>query len=282
LNRVDSSLSGINRIDDVSGSDKLPVKALIVDQNNILFVGTDGKGMKVYNPQKQVLEKYESFSSLFDFSKVKVHSLVEDKDGNVWAGVFQKGIFFIPNNPNGFDYYGYKSFRKNYVGSNSVMSICEDREGVIWVGTDSDGLYSIDEKTRYTRHFDGAGIPSTIICIKEDRTGNLWLGSYLNGFALFDKKSGKCNFYTSKNPGSNLADTKVYCMETDNNNHLWIGTYGSGLYCFDLHTKSIVTHYYQQGEGDQGISNNWINALLYDTDGDMLWIATYNRLGGLN
>jgi len=282
LNRIDPALSGINRIDNVSVNDELTVKALVVDRNNNLYAGIDGKGMKVYNLQKQVLEKYESFSSLFDFSKAKVHSLVEDKNGNIWAGVFQKGIFFIPSNPNRFDYYGYKSFRKNYIGSNSVMSICEDREGIIWIGTDSDGLYSIDEKTQYTKHFNGTGIPSTVICMKEDQSGNLWLGSYLKGFALFDKKSGKCSSYTNKIFGSNLADNKVYCMEIDNNNHLWIGTYGSGLYCFDLRTKSMVTHYYQLGEGDQGISNNWINALLYDTDGDMLWIATFNGLGCLN
>ena len=282
LNRIDHTLSGLSRIDDVSGNDKLPVKALIVDKNNTLFVGTDGKGMKVYNPEKQVLEKYESFSSLFDFSKTKVHSIVEDRDGNIWAGVFQKGIFFIPNNPNGFDYYGYKSFRKNYIGSNCVMAICEDRDGIIWVGTDNDGLYSIDEKTQYTRHFDGPEIPTTITCIKEDRDGNLWLGSYLNGLALFDKKSEKCNAYTNENSGSNLSDNRVYCMESDNDNHLWIGTYGSGLYCFDLHTKSMVTHYYQREEGDQGIPNNWINALLYDSDDDLLWIASYNGLGCLN
>ncbi|MDR0231353.1 MAG: response regulator [Dysgonamonadaceae bacterium] len=282
LNRIDPTLSGINRIDDVSGNNNLPIKALIVDKNDNLYAGIDGKGIKVYNSQTQILGKYESFSSLFDFSRAKVHSLVEDKDGNIWAGVFQKGIFFIPSNPNGFDYYGYKSFRKNYIGSNSVMAICEDSDGIIWVGTDSDGLYSIDERMQRIRHFDGAGMPSSIMCMKEDQNGNLWMGSYLKGLTLFDRKSGKCTFYTYKRSEVNLADNKIFCMETDDNNHLWVGTYGGGLYCFDLHTKSIVTHYYQQGEGDHGIPNNWINALLYDNDSSLLWAATYNGLGCLN
>jgi len=282
LNRIDSALSAIKRIDDEQGNDQLPVKSLLVDRNNYLFAGTDGKGMKVYNPKKQILEKYDSFSSLFDFSKTKVHSIVEDRDGNIWAGVFQKGVFFIPNNPNEFDYYGYKSFRKNYIGSNCVMAICNDRDGIVWVGTDNDGLYSIDEKSQRAKHFNGTGVPNTITCIKEDQNGNLWLGTYQSGLALLDKKSGKCNFYTNRSSESNLTDNRIFCMEIDNDNRLWIGTYGSGLYCFDLRTRSIVTHYYQQREGDQGLPNNWINALLYDEDGDLLWIASYKGLGCLS
>jgi signal transduction histidine kinase/ligand-binding sensor domain-containing protein/DNA-binding response OmpR family regulator len=283
LNRFDWKTGRISPIYDLSGTTYLPVKNLLVDNKKQLYVGTDGFGMKKYNPDRSQLETYEPFSTSFNFSKAKIHSLLEDKDGNIWAGIFQKGVLFIPGNPNGFKYYGYKSFQRNSIGSNCVFAIYKDKNNLIWVGTDNDGLYALNENNGHVRHFvntnDPASVPSTITCLLEDSKGRLWMGSYLNGIALFDKQSGKCAPipYPIKQLFSNR---KVYCMTEDSKSGLWIGTYGDGLYRLDLNTMTITSHYYQYHEGDKGLSNNWINALLYE-DG-LLWIATFKGLNSLD
>ncbi|GHT38113.1 hybrid sensor histidine kinase/response regulator [Bacteroidia bacterium] len=271
LNKFDLPSMKIAPVFDAGGNRNLPVKTLIYDRQKHLLVGTDGFGMKIYNPQTQVLDDFEPAAAAFDFSKAKVHSLLEDKDGNIWVGLYQKGVFFIPGNPNGFKYYGYKSFRQNSIGSNCVMAIYKDTGGIIWVGTDNDGLYAINEATQRVRHYenskDPASVPNTIMCIQE-QNGKLWLGSYLNGMLLFGERHRL------------LLNEKVYCMTDDKHGNLWVGTHGGGLYKINIATQTITEHYYQQHEGDEGLSNNWINTLLLE-DG-LLWIGTYKGLNGLD
>jgi signal transduction histidine kinase/ligand-binding sensor domain-containing protein/DNA-binding response OmpR family regulator len=279
LNKFETNDMIIRPVYDRNGNKQLPIKTLIFNESKQLFVGTDGYGMKIYNAESEILETYEPISSFpFNFSKVKIHSLLEDKDGNIWAGMFQKGVFFMPGKPNGFKYYGYKSFRKNSIGSNCVMSIYKDKNGIIWVGTDNDGLYAVNEQTQQVRHFENidhpSSVPNTITCIEESSHGKLWLGSYLNGFVLFDKQTGKCDYI------NNRSNHKVYCMVDDRKGGLWIGTYGEGLYKFDIASQSLAAHYYQYREGDKGLSNNWINSLVYEEE--LLWIGTYNGLNCLN
>ena len=81
-----------------------------------LWVGTDGQGVKIYNPLKDQLEDYRINSASVDFSKGKVHSIMEDRDGNLWIGLFQKGIVLVPKQENPFVYYGSKSIYYNPIG----------------------------------------------------------------------------------------------------------------------------------------------------------------------
>ena len=85
----------------------------MLDKQGRLFIGTDGEGLKEYNYQKDIIEDSEISTGPFDFSKSKIHSIVADKDNNLWLGIFQKGLIFIPGTTNRFGYFGYKSLRKN-------------------------------------------------------------------------------------------------------------------------------------------------------------------------
>ena len=265
----------ITFISDNKGNQHFPVKTMLLSKTNgNLYIGTDGSGMKVYNTNTLVLESSDPPSAPFDFSKAKVHSLIEDKDGNIWTGIFQKGVFFIPRNPNGFKYYGYKSFQQNTIGSNNVMSIYKSKNSVIWVGTDNDGLYAIDEKEKTVQHYihskNPTSVPSTVLSIREEENGQLWLGSYLNGLALFDPSSGKCSYYPFN---------RVYCMEA-NENRLWLGTYGDGLYELDRDSKKVINHFLSNeelGRFSYGLPSNWISALFLDEKG-LLWLGTYKGL----
>jgi signal transduction histidine kinase/ligand-binding sensor domain-containing protein/DNA-binding NarL/FixJ family response regulator len=284
LNRFDSSNGDITPIYGENEDKHIPVKTLIFTKSRQLYVGTDGNGMKIYNPVKQVLESFEPVSTPFDFHKTKVHSLLEDKDGNIWVGIFQKGVFFIPANPNEFNYYGYKSFKRNSIGSNCVTAIYKDKDDIIWVGTDNDGLYALNDKTQQVRHYKNTdqpnSVPNTIMCIRETNDGQLWIGSYLNGFALFDKQTGTCKFINSQT-NNILSSNKVYCMTDDKKGGLWVGTYGGGLYKYDIASQTISTHYYERNETETELANNWINSLLYEDDGN-LWIGTFKGLSCLN
>lgn len=65
-----------------------------------LLVGTDGQGLKMYNSAKEQLEDYTINSAPMDFSEGKIHTVLEDKDKNLWLGLFQKGVVLIPKQDN--------------------------------------------------------------------------------------------------------------------------------------------------------------------------------------
>ena len=113
----------------------LNIRTLIIDTRGKLIIGTDGEGVKEYQPQQDIIVDSEINAGPFDFSKSKVHSLIEDKDHNLWLGIFQKGLILVPGISNKFDYYGYKSIHNNTIGSSCVMAIHTDEQATIWIGT---------------------------------------------------------------------------------------------------------------------------------------------------
>jgi len=279
---------GTNKFDQIQtakSQPSLPVKCLLVDIHKKLLVGTDGMGMKIYNEKSNLLENIEVQSSLFDFSKMKIHTILQDKTGNLWTGIFQKGVYFTPHNPNKFKLLGYKSFNKNIIGSSCVMSILKDKDNTLWVGTDNDGIYGVETggKVNHYSHTDNNSVSRTIMCIFQDSNYDIWLGSYLNGLSSFNKKNGICTYFNNISPsiGNNFLSNKVICITEDNQKNLWIGTNGAGLYSFDLRSKTYKQHYACDGGHNGKILSNGINCVLNDRDG-YIWIGTFRGVCRIN
>ncbi|HJY12443.1 MAG TPA: two-component regulator propeller domain-containing protein, partial [Flavobacterium sp.] len=169
-----------------SPSASLPIKKLFLDKNNKILIGTDGMGLHVYDPREKKITSANFNVSNFDFSMSKVHSIIEDKSGNLWMGLYQKGILLLPPKENNFNYLGYQSLSNNVIGSSCVLAVYKDKKGILWVGTDGDGLYGIsaDNKKEYHYSIDKKGNKRlTVMCVFEDSNGNLWIGTYMDGLA---------------------------------------------------------------------------------------------------
>lgn len=255
---------------------QLMVKDLLVSKENILYIGTEGQGLKVYNPDKNIVEDYETGSALIDFTKGKIYSILQDKDNNLWLGISQKGILFIPDTKNKFSYYGQKSIKNNPIGESAVMSVYKDRGDILWVGTNTEGIYGINENGQRIAHYSQTASPNsisnTILSIYEDSNNDFWVGSYTKGLAKLDRKTGNC-YYIKE-----LINEKIYSICEDNYKNLIIGTYGVGFYKLDL-TSGKLTHYESQKRENDDFSvdelgNDWINDILVDSQG-LIWFAHY-------
>lgn len=264
----------------------LNIRSLCIDNNNRLIVGCDGNGIKVLDKQHNILVDYQPETVPFNFEKNKIHSLMLDREHNLWIGIFQKGVAIIPKTQNKFDYIGSKSYKNNVIGSSCVMSIFRDHKGITWVGTDNDGLYAINDQGEQLAHYapDGKsdGVPATIMCIYEDSNKELWLGSYFNGLVKFDRNSGRCKTFDQFPIEVNKNHhPRVFCIHEDTQKRLWIGTYGSGIYRYDLNSKSITHFESSKNENadwsQNELPNDWVNCIIEDKQG-LLWFGTYNGL----
>lgn len=264
---------------------RLNVKTLMLGRRGNLFIGTDGDGLKEYDADRNEIVDYAVSTAPFDFSKSKVHAILEDRDDNIWLGIFQKGLILVPGAINKFSYYGYKSIHKNTIGSGCVMAVWKDKQGVTWVGTDNDGLYAInDDGEQLAHHKPGrnTSVPGTVMAIYEDSRGELWLGSYFNGLARMDRRTGTCRYVDAFPARENKAGSeKVSCIMEDNKQNLWVGTYGAGVQKINLTTGNITYHESTREESNDWsidrLPNDWINCILKGRDG-LMWIGTYNGL----
>jgi signal transduction histidine kinase/ligand-binding sensor domain-containing protein/DNA-binding response OmpR family regulator len=271
----------------ISQTKDLPIKDLCVTRSNKIIIGTDGKGIKTLLPSSNNLINEGYNIPQFDFSKSKVHSIIEDKTGNLWMGVFQKGVLLQPTIKNAFQYFGYKSSTKNIIGSCCVMSLCKDRQGTLWIGTDNDGLYGIDSHGKLKVHFAPSinnHIPHTIMSVFEDSNGNLWIGSFMEGLMRMNKKDGICTPIKLMNKGLEPA-ISIYSIVEDSQKNLWIGSMGTGLFQINLNNNKTVSFSGGSGlrynEQLNDLHNGWINTLMITKD-NKLYIGTYDGIGCLD
>ncbi|MDR1602320.1 MAG: response regulator [Tannerella sp.] len=279
---------GVNRYDPSSQTFRpvfygtnvnLFVKSLLLDKHNSLYIGTDGQGLKKYNHGKQTIEDCEIHLPPLDFSRSKIHSILIDNHHNMWLGLFQKGLVLIPTSESKFDYYGYKSYSNNPIGTSPVTAIYKDRKGVLWIGTDNDGLYGLNEQGVRVSHFlrttSPHSAPDVVHSIYEDDAGNFWLGSYMIGLSRLNRQTGYCEYIPAFN------NKRVYCVTKDREGHLLAGTYGSGFFVLDADGCELAHYESSKNETDiwtvDELANDWINCILCDRDG-LIWIGHYKGL----
>ncbi|NID12090.1 two-component regulator propeller domain-containing protein [Fibrivirga algicola] len=272
-----------------NGRTDLPVADLLVNRNNQIVVATSGKGMKYFDPVSNNILDLEPSVTSFDFSRSKVNTMLEDKAGNIWIGIYQKGLLLLAGNTNRFGYIGYKSVSRRSIGSSAVMALAHDSQGTLWVGTDSDGLYALPAGGNASVHYqtdkEGGTAPSNILAIHEDSQKNLWLGSYLNGLSRFDRNTGKSTYITKliDKRGDNVQ--RVFSIREDARQRLWIATMGSGMFRMDLNTGTVKNFDALPGKLYRPelnyLPNSWINCLLVTKD-NKLFIGTFDGLGCLD
>lgn len=255
----------------------------MVNVGGKLLVGTDGQGLMVYNSRKECLESYSINNAPLDFSDGKIHTILEDKDENLWLGLFQKGIILIPKQENPFEYLGCKSIYYNPIGQGCVMSLFQDQSYHLWVGTDNEGVYELGPDGKQIRHYrPGHGehaVANTVMSMLVDSEDTFWIGTYTRGLAKMDRSTGACSYLKE------LAHEKILSLAEDKQKNLYIATLGSGFYRYNLQTGQL-THY-ESSKDESGdcsrneLANDWINYVYCDREG-LIWIAHYKGVSCFN
>jgi len=224
------------------------------------IVGTESTGLKVYDMEADALRAPNLPPVSHDMSRWKVHSLMHDKQENIWIGAFQTGVMVVPHSM-----YGFQYIRTEY---GIISSIARNpKDGSLWVGSDGGGLMRIDrDGTRRVFNASNSALTNdSVLSLAFDGSGRLWIATYLDGLFTYTPAGGFRRFAD----GERIGTPNIACIAYDGVNDLiYAGTFGSGM--------SIISP--AQGKVVQTVAedmNKWVSTIYIDRGGTV-WVGTYN------
>lgn len=227
----------------------------------------------------------------------QIQGMIGDSQGNLWIGT---GAGLVRHSNIG----NFESMVDDYDLFIQTLWVDENNHEVL-IGTRGQGLYAFDYNTKHYEKIESPFDKDIIRAILEDSSKNLWVGSEKQGLSYYE--NGVWKTFTEKD---GLTNQEINCLYLDQSDGLYAGT-NDGLFYF---TNNVFTAYpkfsskiinsiakdslgnlwvlttaglYKQNAGDgsweelnekDGLSNNHIQDILFDTEGS-IWLTTYR--GGL-
>lgn len=237
------------------------------DSDKTFLTGLENNGLKLFNAEDETLSDIHMPHVPYHTDSWKVHSLMEDNQGNVWVGAFQTGVMVLPKSMYGFDYMNFSHNKSLSDNSSCVTSVIEDEKtGNLWIGTDGGGIFQLNPNGNQRNFTESNSSLSnnSIMSLALDSRGTLWIATYLGGLMKYTENDG---FRTFGDSALNTNKT-VALAYSRNDELLYVGTHGGGLAIIDLKSEKVIRTLTED-------VNKWISTLYLDSTG-MLWVGTYN------
>ena len=238
------------------------VQSILIKKDGSILIGSENRGLWYFNRNTELTERYTVHNNnIVDLDHSKVHALLEDNVGNLWMGLYQKGLFIVPKSISGFEYH-VLSNDKSGANRACVSAFTKDKRGDLWIATDGGGIFQAKGNNLTDQHEYNEGLTChSMICLETDNNGTVWAGSYGKGF--FSSNGGP---FTQSELVKQMTNSKVMCLEFDKfRNYLYVGTNGGRFYIINLSTGKM--------RFVNAPINRWVRAFHLDHTG-RLWIGT--------
>lgn len=235
--------------------------------NNILWVSTDGFGLRRYTTEGRLIDAYftKDDNNSASYSN-RIRDVLQTSDGKIWIASYKGLIEWMEGNVNQYVCDPGNSFS---LPDNSISSLMEDRQKGLWIGTWRGGIGYLNNfantfETYVHSPFENSVGGNLINAIAENSDGSIWIGTDGQGLDVFNEQR-KIFRHIELKGFNNRAVTNIKCILQNKKGEIWIGTYGEGI----LRQK--------QGESNFQpliLENKNVYDMVEDEHG--MWMATYN------
>ena len=266
--------------------DKMVVTDILVDLDQSVWFGTNGKGLyKLYQDETGAI-KHIRFNNVHymptSLIDDHIYCITRDFSGNIWLGT-KYGVSRFDATKQGFIHLKRNYDSENSLPDNAVWYAYSENNDLFWFGTKK-GL------TRYDRiknnfisyHFpsdnpnrpDDEGVYSFI----KDSEGDYWAGTTDGLFRVRLNNDHQIYYkekiiYKDVRPGEN--DPIIYFLFEDSKKNIWVGS-REGLSIYNKKTRKYIFLRHEP-DNPESISNNIIRYIHEDPD-NYYWVATHNGL----
>lgn len=278
LNTIDLQTGEIEHIRFKSESNiDLPldrVEALLLDQQNLLWIGTWGGPLKRVDSVKEPFKYWGADQgNSKSLSSGNIKAIVQTEEEVLWIGTRYDGVNRIDRKTGALKIIN----TQNGLSHNSVFSIYADSKGA-WIGTSS-GLNYYDEATGkvYQYNSENSPLPNSLIwAIKKDKKGHLWIGTDDGLAVLKAYQAGDPLvldlFFNDPESLNSLSSSSIRSLFVDQDNNVWIGTSKDGLNYYNRQ-KATFTPYTYAPDKPNGIPEDYIFFINEDHEGH-IWVGT--------
>ena len=216
----------------------------IVERKGQIWLGTDGGGINILNPETQQFSSLKHIPGKVNSSlpNNSIICLYNDQNNNIWIGSIYSGLISVrevymqaytdalPNNKQG-------------LSDNIVLSLCQQESGHIWVGTNGGGINCFNSLAGEFTHYPST-LGDKVASICGFASGKLLLSIFAQGIFIFDPVTGNKQPFTIIDKEVNerlcLHGNTVNVYRNTPNTILLLGNH---VYCYHLKEKqfSIVS-----------------------------------------
>ncbi|MCG8390424.1 MAG: response regulator [Cytophagales bacterium] len=270
------------------------VSTIMEDRSGILWIGTNGGGINLYNPNRKSFHHHKRNKNPGSLSYNKIRSIFEDPEKNLWIGTEGGGLNLLLHPNTSYD-SGFIHFDLNQVpgGENFVFSfaaVFSKESKRMYVGTGySSNLEVIDITDPNNIHkmeYTGLNTDAPVFSLLYDSDSILWVGTYQNGlFRMQFDRGGqlvKSTHFAHRHQQGDISSDVVRYIEEDQQGNLWIGTdEGINKLTPAEKVKEVPNFikYKHDPEDSSSISYDYVMPIFESSNG-ILWVGTLG--GGLN
>ena len=237
------------------------INAIEEDRQGHIWLATGDQGLLEYDGKN--VKRY--FNT--DTERTAMRRLGQDKDGNLYLGTTNQGVFVRSARGGEFKHI-------DVTGHKQISAIYCRRDGKMMFGYDGMGLAIYDPKSGllednpyFCRDVDLS--MSKVYSIVEDDGGNIWLGLLQKGIFMQPRPISEFNYMGYKLDRQNrIGQACVISTLIDSKGRCWVGTDKDGLYCMDS-TQHLLKHFKENFPGS-------VMSIGEDQSG-RIWVGSYGE-----
>ncbi len=262
------------------------VYTIHVDDNNIFWIGTDGRGLNKFDPKTGKF--YRFLNNQNDSNSISddyIRSIKEDGKGNLWIGTFNGGLNKFNKETEKFTHYRHNKSNTNSISSDKIESMDFDKNGLLWIATNKNGLNQFNPNSNLFKHYKKEkGLQNNIgtndlLSVFCDKDNNLWIGSNGNGLVRYSIEMNQfSHFKHDYNNQNSISHNNVKIITQDNDGNFWLGTEGGGLNKYNVSKNKFTSYEFIRGD-EYSLSSNHVISICRDAYGTF-WLGTYG--GGVS
>lgn len=270
----------------IEGLDNKSVYCLFKGYENLVYVGSDGVGISVYDASNRDFVHWKQIEGSHKYYFESVYAILQDADSSIWLGTSGYGLIHLKlkkKNTGSWSIDSYKSYTfdggMSGPANDIIYSLAYGSNRGIWVGCRYGGLSYFDRRTKLFQHFkafeyEGSLSHNDVLAVHVDFHHVLWVGtSYgLNSIAeqalLSGEKPGFLHYTTEEGMPSNT----IHAITSDAEGNTWCSTNGGIVKISGAKKDKIVC--FKESDGLQ--SNEFSDGSVWQND------KGYVFFGGIN
>lgn len=265
--------------------DNNAVYALKKGTDDLVYIGTDGKGIGIYDLKTKQFNKWSAIAGHNAYPEFgSVYAIKQDADQSLWLGTSGYGLIHLKINRDKsgnlsvafLERFTYNN--KNTGPANDIIyALADGDNNGLWIGCRYGGLSLLDKTTRLFKTFkastyEGSLSNNDVLSIFKDSRSRIWVGtSYgLNWINNADAAKNE-PLFQKLTTANGLPNNTIHAIEEDSAGHIWVST-NKGMAKVNQADQSIS--YYQQLDGLQ--SNEFCDGAVWkDMAGNLYYGGTY-------